>query len=408
MLQFSALIPRNLARGSIMVLKKKKVLLALGWYAPLVHRGIEEYASEHAWHLSPIYAREKVVPWGWEGDGILAWLGSGDELAQFVTQARKPTVDFSWHRPQLRFPRVLMDYAAGSKLVAEHFLTRGFRHFLYYSDRDNWGLEERGKGFIAALEEAGYRCDWLRWHKTPYFDSQRDQWTRKRQWLQAYLKKAPTPLAVFAGNDELALEILEACETAGLAVPESIAIVGADNLLLAPDSMSTPISTVDPNHELMGYTGAKLLDKLMKGRAAPAKPIRIPPGELIVRRSSDLLAINHKGLSNSLRYMMEHCHEPITVEDVVAVAAMSRRGLHKAFLQHLGRTPGNQLLSIRMERAKRLLLESPHKVEVIANMCGFTSPNGFSVAFKHATRLSPSEFRESLSASSPPQPRRRF
>jgi AraC-like DNA-binding protein len=100
---------------------------------------------------------------------------------------------------------------------------------------------------------------------------------------------------------------------------------------------------------------------------------------------------------------MEHCHEPITVEDVVAVAAMSRRGLHKAFLQHLGCTPGGQLLRVRMERAKRLLLESQYKVEVIGNMCGFTSPNGFSIAFKHATGLSPSEFRESLSASLRPQ-----
>jgi LacI family transcriptional regulator len=373
---------------------KKRVLLALGRYEPLVHRGIEKYASEHDWHLSPIYAREKVIPWGWEGDGILAWLGNDDELAEFVVQARKPTVDFSWHRPELPFPRVLMDYADGSRIVAEHFLARGLRHFLYYSDRDNWGLEERGHGFVAALKQAGYSCDWLRWHKTPYVGRHRDLWKRRRQWLKAYLTTAPKPIAVFAGNDDLALEILETCESMGISVPETAAIVGADNLLLAPDSMTIPISTVDPNHELMGYTAASLLDRLMKGRAAPQKPIRIPAGALMVRRSSDLLAIHHKGLSNSLRFIMEHCHEPITIEDVVRVAAMSRRGLHKAFLLHLRRTPGGELLRVRLQRAKRLLLEAPHKVEVIASMCGFTSPNGFSIAFKNATRLSPKQFRE--------------
>src|ERR1700722_11217679 len=116
--------------------KQKRVLLALSWYDYRVHRGIEKYASEHHWHVSPIYAREKLIPWGWEGDGILAWLGAGDDLAEFVQKAGKPVVDFSLRRSHLPFPRVLVDYAHGSNLVADHFLRRGFRHFLYYSDAD--------------------------------------------------------------------------------------------------------------------------------------------------------------------------------------------------------------------------------------------------------------------------------
>ena len=28
----------------------------------------------------PDVTKEKVIPWGWEGDGILAWLGAGDDL----------------------------------------------------------------------------------------------------------------------------------------------------------------------------------------------------------------------------------------------------------------------------------------------------------------------------------------
>ena len=56
--------------------------------------------------FSANFAREKLIPWGWEGDGILAWLGAGDDLAEFVKAARKPTVDFSFRRPYLQFPRV--------------------------------------------------------------------------------------------------------------------------------------------------------------------------------------------------------------------------------------------------------------------------------------------------------------
>jgi LacI family transcriptional regulator len=373
------------------------VLLALGWYDYRVHRGIEKYASEQHWHVSPVYAREKLIPWGWNGDGILAWLGAGDDLAEFVEKAGKPTVDFSQRRPHLPFPRVLVDYAHGSKLVADHFLDRGFRNFVYYSDADNWGLEERGEGFLAALKASGHGCEWLRWHKARPFRQGRDEWKRKRLWLAARLKTYPKPLAVFAGDDAQALDVLEACESARVAVPEMVAIVGGDNLLLAPESMSTPISSVDPNLELLGYTGAGLLDKLMKGEAAPKKPIRIPAARLIVRQSSDLLAVNHKGLSASLRYIMENCHKPIHVANLVAVAAMSRRSLHQAFLEILGRTPGQELQRARIERAKDLLVGTDHKMDAIAEMCGFASSNSFFVAFKQAVRVSPKQYRQTHS-----------
>ena len=51
--------------------RQKRILLALGWYDYRLHRGIEKYAQEQGWHLCPDTTREKVVPWGWEGDGIL-------------------------------------------------------------------------------------------------------------------------------------------------------------------------------------------------------------------------------------------------------------------------------------------------------------------------------------------------
>src|SRR5664279_5548327 len=90
--------------------KQKQVLLVFGWYDHRLQRGIEQYAQEHGWHLSPHVTREKVIPWGWNGDGILAWLGAGDDLAEFVVRAKKPTVDFSFRRPRLKFARVLYDH----------------------------------------------------------------------------------------------------------------------------------------------------------------------------------------------------------------------------------------------------------------------------------------------------------
>jgi LacI family transcriptional regulator len=376
--------------------RQRRVLLALGWYDYRLHRGIEKYAQEHGWYLYANLAREKVIPWGWEGDGILAWLGAGDDLAEFVVQARKPTVDFSFRRPHLKFPRVLEDHAHAASLVAEHFLARGFRNFMFYSDTENWSYEERGQGFVEALKRAGHTCTWLRWYQSPAYRTDRGQWKRKREWLTSHMKRAPKPLALFAANDDQAIDVLDCCETAGIAVPEEVAIVGAENYLLAPDAMHTPISSVDTNLETLGYRGAALLDDLMNGKPPPKEPIRVPAAGIITRKSSDLLAVNHKGVARSLRFIWEHSHEPISVKDLVSVAAMSRRGLHKAFLEHLGRTPGQELQRVRIDRAKRLLAESSHKLEVLAEMCGYQSANSFCVAFKRATGMSPKQYRDAI------------
>jgi LacI family transcriptional regulator len=375
---------------------QKRVLVALGWYDYRLHRGIEKFAQERHWHLSANLTREKVIPWGWEGDGILAWLGAGDDLAEFVVQSKKPTVDFSYRRPHLKFSRVLEDHAHAAQLVAEHFLSRGFSNFAFFSDTDNWSYEERGEGFIEALKRSGHSCEWFRWHRSPDYRDDREQWKRKRKWLAAQLKPAPKPLAVFAANDEQALELLESCASAGLNVPEQIAIIGAENYLLAPDALNTPLSSVDTNLEMLGYSGAALLEDLMNGKSPVPRPIRVPAVGIVTRKSSDLLAVRHKGVANSLRFIWEHASQPISVKDLVGVAAMSRRGLHKAFLENVGRTPGQELQRVRIERAKRLLAESTHKLEVLANMCGYQNANSFCVAFKQATGKSPKQFRDSV------------
>jgi LacI family transcriptional regulator len=375
---------------------QNRVLVALGWYDYRLHRGIEKFAQEHNWHLSANLTREKVIPWGWEGDGILAWLGAGDDLAEFVVDAKKPTVDFSFRRKHLKFARVLEDHAHAAQLVAEHFLSRGFEHFMFYSDTDNWSYEERGEGFIEALKRSGHECSWLRWHRSPEYRNDREQWKRKRKWLIAQLKPESDPLAIFAANDELALEVLESCESVGLNVPEQVAIIGAENYLLAPDAMHTPISSVNTNLEVLGYRGAELLDQLMAGARPPAEPVRIPAAGIVVRKSSDILTIRHQGVARSLRYLWEHGHEPICIKDLVVVCGMSRRGLHKAFLEHLGRTPGQELQRVRIDRAKKFLANTTQKVETVAHDCGYQSINSFCVAFKRATGMSAKKFRDKM------------
>lgn len=310
--------------------KFPRVLLALGWYEQRVHQGIASYALKAGWHLCADVTKEKVIPWGWEGDGILSWLGSGADLTKFVLETKLPTVDFSYRHSELHFPRVLCDHRAAARLVAEHYLVRGFEHFMYYSAQDNWAFEENGLAFVKILRERGYDCAWIRWHQSPAFTTDHSRWKDKRNWLAAQLKGASKPLALFAATDDHALEVVEVCETSGLAVPEEVSVIGMDNALPAVDAMQTPISSVDQNFALLGYRGAELLDQLMHGKAPPSEPIRIPPTGLISRKSSDLLALNHPGIARCLHYLWENCHRPIGIDDLARVAACTRRSWIKS------------------------------------------------------------------------------
>jgi LacI family transcriptional regulator len=375
--------------------KQKNVLVALGWYDHRLLQGIAAYATEHRWHLAAhSIIHEKVIPWGWEGDGVLAWLAAGDDLAHFVASVKKPTVDFSLRRPHLPFAHVVQDHASTGQLVADHFLSRGLRRFCFYSDSENWSQVERGEGFTRALADAGHECHWLRWREEEMQGSAQSQWLRRREWLLKHLRTAEKPLAVFAANGTLAVEVQEICEDAGIRVPGEVAIVGIDDYLLSVGAANRSVSGVDTNLEEQGYQGAAVLDSIMSGARTPAKPIRIAPAQVITRKSSDIMAVSHDGVSRALHFIAERFADTISVDDVARAAGMSRRGLHQAFHEHVGQTPGDKIRSVRLDFAKQRLAESGEKIESIAQQSGYPNINTFFIAFRKVEKTTPAEFRK--------------
>lgn len=354
---------------------------------------------EQKWDLSSQMIRSRNVPWGWRGDGILTWLGANDELVQFTLKAKVPVVDFSSRQTALKIPRVLEDHAHAAKLVVEHFLARQFQHFAFYSNADCCHHEERGQHFVRHLQESGHECAWLRWHQPSSCKADTASWKRCQHWLANQLRQAPKPLIVFSANDQHALEVLDACGLAKISVPGEVAIVGAGNYLLAPDALRIPISSIDTNLEEVGYRGARLLDELMSGKPTPQSPIRVPAAGLVARKSSEMRAVKHPGVGNCLRYIDERLGQPIAVADLKKVAALSRRGLQQAFLEHLGHTPMQQVRLTRIEHGKKLLAASKIQMREIAGQCGYRNARTFFAAFTRQTDMSPNAYRRISQAS---------
>lgn len=376
-----------------MVKKRKNVLLALGWYDHRLLQGIGAYAAEHNWHLSSAsVTQEFVIPYSWEGDGILAWLAGEDELANFVLSHRIPVVDFSLRRIHPR-PRVVLDHDMTGRLAAHHFLDRGFRHFLYYSFSDNWTYQARGTAFVEELERVGVSCKWLKGHDLKATHRDRSFWSARQKWLEKEILAAPKPVAIFTANGAHALEVLEVCESSGVRIPDDVAIIGWEDDLLVGQANLRSITTIDPNYEELGYQGAALLDRLMAGARPPGKPIKINSARIITRHSTEVTSVPHSGVQRALRFIGEHLVQSFSVDDVAQAAGMSRRGLHQAFLDQMGRTPGSHIRSVRIDMARKLLAETDAKVEIVAKRSGYPSLNTFFVAFKKACGKTPAEYR---------------
>src|SRR5206468_12397359 len=114
----------------------------------------------------------------------------------------------------------------------------------------------------------------------------------------------PKPMGLMLCYDQIGPPVTQACREAGVAVPEEVAIVGVDNDEPICAICDPPLTSVCPNHEEAGYQAAALLDRIMTGgqtlKSASAAPTIIPPRTIVVRQSSNVLAIEDPIISAAL------------------------------------------------------------------------------------------------------------
>ncbi len=102
-------------------------------------------------------------------------------------------------------------------------------------------------------------------------------------------------------------------------------------------------------------------------------------------------------LSPAVKYMNEHLSDSKISNDMLAQKAnISEIYLRTLFKEHYGTSPHQYLISLRIERAKRLLIESPESVQSIALSCGFSGIYHFTRAFRQSTGITPTEYRKTF------------
>ncbi|RWZ87737.1 MAG: AraC family transcriptional regulator [Hydrotalea sp. AMD] len=105
-------------------------------------------------------------------------------------------------------------------------------------------------------------------------------------------------------------------------------------------------------------------------------------------------SFNSRRIEKVMEYMLQHFEQPITLTEVAKIAAMTEVSFSRFFKTRTGQTFVDTLNEIRIGHAARLLIETTHSINEIADKCGFNNMSNFNRTFKKRKNCTPKNFRE--------------
>lgn len=363
--------------------------------------GVRRYVSTHGpWScFLELRALESgPPPWlkNWDGDGIITRTFT-QEMADVVAATGLPAVELRATFLKSTLPFVGMDNQLIGQMVAEHFFDRGYQSFAVYSLHTERFFVERVQNFVAAVQARGGACSIL---PEPISDRAAD-WEKGQTRLVAWLTALPKPVGIFSANDQLGVRVLDACQRAGIPVPEEVAVVGAENEETLCAFANPPLTSVRFDGATVGYAAAELLARMMRGGVRPGPTTLFPPKGIVVRGSSDEFVITDRLVAHAARLIRENATRGLNVDDLCRKLNASRSTMDRRMKTALNRTPKDEILRVRFREVERLLRETDLTVEAIAELTGFAHSHYLQAAFKEAHGQTPGEFRRTAAQPHP-------
>src|SRR5262249_18051437 len=222
--------------------------------------------------------------------------------------------------------------------------------------------------FAQLIEKAGRSCSVFvsrsGHHREGSYEHEQEE-------IIAWVRGLPKPVGVLASHDDQGQQLLDACQRAGVRVPDEVAVLGVDNDEFLCHLAQPPLSSIALNTEHIGHEAAALLDRLMRGRKAPRKPLLIPPLGVVSRQSTDILAVDDAEVSAALRLIRQRPRHGLTVAEVLREVPLSRSLLERRMRQAIGRTPKVEILRLQLDWVRELLAETTLSLDQIAQRAGY-------------------------------------
>lgn len=317
----------------------------------------------------------------WKPDGIIGCVPTARVARAFLAK-NVPVVNCSGILvPGHKFPTVTGSYLGDATIAAEHFWARGFSHFAYVGHPDESYVNILYDKFRGVLATRGHRCVFHRSVPQPegYVD---------------WLRGLPKPVGVLCWGPAVGHTVLDACLKSGINVPHDVAVMGCDFDDLQSEASYPEQTGIRTAAEQIGRTAADLLHTLFSGRKPKKMRYEIEPLGVIARLSTDTLAVREPRIAAVMRYIHDHAHGPITVDDLLRREPMARRSLERKFRQIFGCSIVEQIRQIRVNKLRLLLAGTDEPITTLAEQCGFASYKYMGLIFQEATGMSPRQFRD--------------
>ncbi|MHB9070825.1 MAG: XylR family transcriptional regulator [Sedimentisphaerales bacterium] len=375
--------------------KRQKVVLLIESsrvYGEGLLAGIARYSRLHGpwafyWETEDF---RKILPRlkKWHSDGII--LQEPESMEKFVDLQVPAIIRQRTNNKIVGFSNIFCDNEAVGIMAAEHLLSCRFRQYAYCGIENAFWSCIRGESFRKKIAEAGFDVHFYT-HPQLQLSYVRE---KEQAVMDTWLKSLPKPIGLLACNDDRGRQIIEACKTAGISIPEEIAIVGVDNDELVCEIYDPPLSSVALNIEKAGYEAAELLDKLMRGEKPADSTVIIIPTHVVARQSSNILTIKDKEVADTLKFIRQHCKKPIQVGEVAEAVAISRRLLQKRFQEILGYSVSEEIKRVRVAEVARMLVETSLTLSEIATVLEYSSAKHMSEFFRKQKGISPLAYRK--------------
>ena len=204
------------------------------------------------------------------------------ELAQIQSGQRVPYVLLNRCIQHPGIACILVDLERIAYRATQHLLNLGHTRIAYIAGptRSESSLARR-RGIEKALQEKelALRPEW----DVASFPNIEGGFQAMSALLAQPQEQQPT--AVIAYNDMMAVGVLEAIRTHGLAVPQDISVVGFDDIALAAHT-NPPLTTVAQPKYKLGQLAVRTLLQMQQQQTAPAEGYILLESPLIVREST--------------------------------------------------------------------------------------------------------------------------
>jgi LacI family transcriptional regulator len=321
-------------------------------------------------------------------DDVRAW-------RRILREGRTKVVAFTAAVPTAlaSLPRVRVDDAKVAAAIGQHLLAGGFRRLAYCSSTMAGMEDARFRGMRDFAAAQGVACDTFSRNTSHSIGIHIPTLTR-------WIRKLPKPVGIATWNMDVARKVVEACQRAGVHVPEQVAVVAWDDDPMLAETLEPTLSANVLPAERLGYESARRLDQLMRDpAAAPTAPLVIEPsGVLRVRQSSDVSTLENRDVHLAMQYIREHGTEPLKVSHLAKVLGISRRKLEQNFARVTGQTVHEAIVRVRLDRAKQLLLETDWNMNRVADRAGMGTAQTLRRLIDEDEGITPAEYRSRFSA----------